>query len=109
MISSTQNPVRPSPTSDTTILPGATQSSSSTPKRLRRSTTFTIPVGAVQELTLLGLDLRRPELASVMGLRHRVSLGVRTYLNGQGFWEIETPMLARSTHEGAIRPERRLP
>jgi aspartyl-tRNA synthetase len=47
------------------------------------------------------LDLRRPELATVLGMRHRVAQVVRSHLDGQGFWEIETPMLVRPTPEGA--------
>ncbi len=47
------------------------------------------------------LDLRRPELASVLGLRHRVAQAVRGYLDKQDFWEIETPVLVRPTPEGA--------
>ncbi len=47
------------------------------------------------------LDLRRPDLSRVMGLRHRIVLAVRRYLDAQGFWEIETPMLVRPTPEGA--------
>jgi aspartyl-tRNA synthetase len=47
------------------------------------------------------LDLRRPELQSVLGLRHRVSQAARRFLDAQGFWEVETPMLVRPTPEGA--------
>jgi aspartyl-tRNA synthetase len=47
------------------------------------------------------LDLRRPELASVLGIRHQTAQAVRGFLDGQGFWEIETPMLVRPTPEGA--------
>jgi len=47
------------------------------------------------------VDLRRPDLASVLGLRHRVVLTARRHLDAQGFWEIETPMLVRPTPEGA--------
>lgn len=47
------------------------------------------------------LDLRRPELASVLGLRHRLAQAVRRHLDEKGFWEIETPMLVRPTPEGA--------
>jgi aspartyl-tRNA synthetase len=47
------------------------------------------------------LDLRRPHLQANLGLRHRVALAVRRYFDSQGFWEIETPVLARSTPEGA--------
>jgi aspartyl-tRNA synthetase len=47
------------------------------------------------------LDLRRPEMHANIALRHRVTLAIREYLNAQGFYEIETPMMTRSTPEGA--------
>jgi len=47
------------------------------------------------------LDLRRPVLRRNMELRYKVSRSVRNYLDGQGFWDIETPFLIRSTPEGA--------
>ena len=47
------------------------------------------------------LDLRRPKLHSNMRLRHRVTMEIRRYLDEQGFYEIETPFLTRSTPEGA--------
>src|SRR6516164_6106092 len=47
------------------------------------------------------LDLRRPEMHENIALRHRVTLAIREYLNSQGFYEIETPMMTRSTPEGA--------
>ncbi len=47
------------------------------------------------------LDLRRPELAQVLELRHRAMQAARKYLSGQSFLEIETPMMVKPTPEGA--------
>jgi aspartyl-tRNA synthetase len=47
------------------------------------------------------LDLRRPGMQKNMRLRHQVTMEVRRYLDEQGFYEIETPMLGKSTPEGA--------
>ncbi len=47
------------------------------------------------------LDLRRAEMQYNIQLRHRVSIAIREYLNSQGFYEIETPFMTRSTPEGA--------
>ncbi len=47
------------------------------------------------------LDIRRPEVFANLLLRHRCTQAARGYLNAQGFLEVETPMLTRSTPEGA--------
>lgn len=47
------------------------------------------------------LDLRRPRLQKNLELRHLVTQSVRRYLSDNGFWEVETPILTRSTPEGA--------
>jgi len=52
-------------------------------------------------LTHRYLDLRRPGMAANLRLRHRVTKTVRDALDADGFWEIETPVLSKSTPEGA--------
>jgi len=47
------------------------------------------------------LDLRRPGMKENIITRHKVATATRNYLNGEGFLEIETPYLTRSTPEGA--------
>ncbi|HEY8413214.1 MAG TPA: aspartate--tRNA ligase [Pyrinomonadaceae bacterium] len=47
------------------------------------------------------LDLRRPQLQRNLNLRHRVLNEIRRYMTAQGFSEIETPVLIKSTPEGA--------
>ncbi|MFA5596186.1 MAG: aspartate--tRNA ligase [Pusillimonas sp.] len=52
-------------------------------------------------LTHRVLDLRRPQMQRNLMLRYRVSIEVRKYLDSLGFVDIETPMLTKSTPEGA--------
>ncbi len=47
------------------------------------------------------IDLRRPEMQKNLILRHGIALAIRAYLASQGFLEIETPFMTRSTPEGA--------
>ncbi len=47
------------------------------------------------------LDLRRQEMQATMVLRHRITMAMRHFFDEQGFIDIETPMLGRSTPEGA--------
>lgn len=47
------------------------------------------------------LDLRRPEMAANLMMRHKAVQVIRNFLNDKGFLDIETPMLTRSTPEGA--------
>ena len=47
------------------------------------------------------IDLRRPQLQKNLMMRHRAGAAVRQYLNDRGFVDIETPVLTRSTPEGA--------
>src|SRR5690606_457641 len=52
-------------------------------------------------LTHRVIDLRRPQMQKNLILRYRVAMAVRRYLDAQGFIDIETPMLTKSTPEGA--------
>ena len=47
------------------------------------------------------LDLRRPVMFETLSMRHRTTRAVREYLDGAGFLDIETPILTKSTPEGA--------
>ena len=59
------------------------------------------PVSEDVRLRYRYLDLRRAGIQGNIGLRHRVNLAIRRHLDANGFWEIETPILAKSTPEGA--------
>lgn len=47
------------------------------------------------------LDLRRPEMHRIFEIRHRLAQTMRRSMSEMGFWEVETPILGRSTPEGA--------
>jgi aspartyl-tRNA synthetase len=79
-------------------------------KRLNRAVTPAIPVYKSPEEELPSeelrlrhrvLDLRRPEMQKTLGLRHRLILETRNYLDRMGFVEVETPVLTKPTPEGA--------
>ena len=84
---------------------------------LNRAETLPFPLDAEVSnedlrLSYRYFDLRRPQLARNLRLRHRVAKATRDYLDGQGFLEIETPILSKSTPEGArdfLVPSRILP
>jgi len=58
-------------------------------------------VGEEVRLKYRYLDLRRPALQQALELRHRVMIETRNYFDSNGFLEIETPILTKSTPEGA--------
>src|SRR5437762_13192289 len=79
------------------------------PNRLRilnRADTLPFPIDAEihnedLRLTYRYYDLRRPQLSRNLRVRHRVAKATRDYLDAQGYVEIETPILSKSTPEGA--------
>ena len=59
------------------------------------------PVNDVTRLTYRYLDLRRPDMQRMLRLRHQITISARNYFDKHGFYEIETPVLTKSTPEGA--------
>jgi aspartyl-tRNA synthetase len=85
---------------------GAVELVASTLKILNRSEVPPFPMeerigNEDLRLTHRYLDLRRPEMTANIRLRHRVTKIIRDMLDQHGFWEVETPILCKSTPEGA--------
>ena len=73
---------------------------------------FSGEVGEEMRLRYRYLDLRRDRMREAIECRHAVAAAIRDFCRGEGFLEIETPMLSRSTPEGArdfLVPSRREP
>jgi aspartyl-tRNA synthetase len=75
-------------------------------KVLNRADTLPFPIDAESQnedlrMTHRYFDLRRPRLARNLRLRHRIAKTTRDYLDSQGYVEVETPILSKSTPEGA--------
>src|SRR3989475_8569097 len=73
---------------------------------LNRANTLPFPIDAEPQnedlrMTYRYFDLRRPRLARNLRMRHRIAKATRDYLDSQGFVEVETPILSKSTPEGA--------
>src|SRR3989441_5076613 len=84
---------------------------------LNRADVLPFPIDAEPQnedlrMTHRYLDLRRPRLARNLRIRHRAAKATRDYLDSQGFVEVETPILSKSTPEGArdfLVPSRIMP
>jgi aspartyl-tRNA synthetase len=101
---------RPAGTNNSKILTGEIEIAATALEILNAADTLPFPVDdpeiaakVNEELRLKYryLDLRRPEMARNLRVRSKVGTATRVFMEEQGFWEIETPTLFKSTPEGA--------
>jgi aspartyl-tRNA synthetase len=98
---------RPAETLNANLATGEIEVMAAEARLLSRARSIPFPIdggAAISESTRLKyryLDLRRPEMQENLLFRHRLTKTVRDYLDAQGFIEVETPVLTRSTPEGA--------
>ena len=95
----TVNPKLPTGEDEVTVAEARLLSDADTPPFEIES--FSGEVSEETRLTYRYLDLRRDRMREAIELRHRVARAMREFLSGEGFLEIETPVLTRSTPEGA--------
>src|SRR5881296_2718705 len=97
---------RPPGTENSNLATGDIEIIPSDLKILNRADTLPFPVDADpqnEDLRMMHryLELRRARLARNLRMRHRIAKATRDYLDSQGFVEVETPILSKSTPEGA--------
>ncbi|MGD2123174.1 MAG: aspartate--tRNA ligase [Gemmatimonadota bacterium] len=102
--------LRPPEAQNPEMATGEVELKAATVRLLNKAVTPAIPVFRSPEEELPSedlrlrhrvLDLRREEMQRNLELRHRLVLGVRNYMHGLGFVEVETPILTKPTPEGA--------
>src|SRR6266498_3015322 len=97
---------RPTGTENPNLATGEIEITPSELKILNRADDLPFPIDAELHnedlrMTYRYFDLRRPRLARNLRLRHVAAKATRDYLDSQGFVEVETPILSKSTPEGA--------
>jgi aspartyl-tRNA synthetase len=97
---------RPAGTENPNLATGDIEIIPSQLRILNRADTLPFPLDAEPQnedlrMTYRYFDLRRPRLARNLRLRHAAAKATRDYLSSQGFVEVETPILSKSTPEGA--------
>src|SRR2546429_5640037 len=108
---------RPPGTENSNLATGDIEIIPSDLRILNRADTLPFPIDAEPQnedlrMTYRYFDLRRPRLARNLRIRHRAARATRDYLDSQGFVEVETPILSKSTPEGArdfLVPSRIMP